>query len=286
MRRAARAALFYMQILISGGSGFIGRVLISELLKTDIKIFVHTHTDNKEHGLDNRVTVLTPCDEFPLVDVIVNLSGERIDKKRLTQKRLYLIEQSRTDTISLIASKYTKEEKKNILFIQASATGIYHNDADTDETGELNNSIYASICKHIEDKAKDNFPLCTQARFGVVTGIGGGLVRNLRFLPVIHFVNGNNLIPYITVKDCARALMLCINRKITGPVNFCSDRPLTLNALLRLCAGIKKITIPSFMFLLNFDSRCDLLKVNQKIKPSRLLQEGFIFEDPVIQNDL
>lgn len=286
MRRAADAALFYMQILIAGGSGFIGRALIRELLKTDCKIYIYTHQNGFRPFSDSSVTVLTAKDDFPEVDAIINLSGERIDKKRLTQKRMQSILSSRLDTINLLFSKYQNMDTDKIYFIQSSATGIYKDGCSCDESGQTASTLYADICSLIEHRAQECFKQVCLARFGVVVGKGGGLCNNLKFMPKIHFTNGNNLIPWIFAGDCAKALRLVLYRRIQGPVNFCSDTYLTLNELMSLCAGISFIKLVCPKFVLNFDKRCDLLKADQRVKPSRLLREGFIFSNSLTQSDL
>lgn len=93
---------------------------------------------------------------------------------------------SRLDTLNLLFEEYKLRAPK--LFIQASATGIYKDKAQCDETGELGDNDYAKICKAIEDKAlsfaKNSTFLYSKiclARIGVVVGRGGGLSQNLRF---------------------------------------------------------------------------------------------------------
>ena len=99
-----------MRILITGGSGFIGRELVTLLRKQNDTIFVYTHkkqiTNNL--GFSNDISILQASDDFPDVDVIVNLAGESIAQKRLSQKRLNEILKSRLDTIDLLAEKYAE----------------------------------------------------------------------------------------------------------------------------------------------------------------------------------
>lgn len=217
-----------MKILVCGGSGFIGRALCRNLIAQNHQVFIYTHSTNvktifktsaflKKTFRSTNFRVVNVYNDFPNVDVIINLSGESIAKKKLTKDRLDEILQSRIDTIDLLLDEYRLRAPK--IFIQASATGIYKDNVSCDETGELGDSVYAQICKAIEDKALSLAQISTfryskicLARIGVVVGRGGGLRQNLRFLTKTHFIPGDNTIPYILIKDIVSAFNLIINK--------------------------------------------------------------------------
>ena len=271
-----------MRILVAGGSGFIGRELITLLHKDENTIFVYSHQKNivNNLGFQKEITVLKADDEFPEVDVIVNLSGESIAQKRLSKSRLEDIQNSRLETIDLLSEKYAGNFPSH--FIQASATGIYTDNCQQDETGELSDTVYANICKAIENKArqllerhKTNISIC---RIGVVVGSGGGLVDNLKYMPRLYIIGGNNYIPYLSVTDCAAAIRHIIINKLYGILNLCSDHFLTANQILKLASSSKFLTIPIPKLALKFDKRGELLLTNQRIIPKSLKENGFVFD--------
>ena len=282
-----------MKILVCGGSGFIGRALCRNLIAQRHQVNIYTHISDvakilkKATFLRNifgspNFRLVNLYNEFPNVDVIINLSGESIAKKKLTLKRMDEILSSRLDTLDLLLEEYRLRAPK--LFIQASATGIYKDNADCDETGELGDNDYAKICKAVEDKALSfaknstfRYSKICLARIGVIVGRGGGLSQNLRFLPKLHFIPGDNTIPYILLDDIVSAFNLIINKKISGPVNLCSDEDVNLNKLISLCKPNSPLTIPCPRKLLKLDKRGELLLADQKVKPSVLLENGFTF---------
>ncbi len=282
-----------MKILVCGGSGFIGRALCRNLIAQNHQVFIYIHSTNvktifktsaflKKTFRSTNFRVVNVYNDFPNVDVIINLSGESIAKKKLTKDRLDEILQSRIDTIDLLLDEYRLRAPK--IFIQASATGIYKDNVSCDETGELGDSVYAQICKAIEDKALSLAQISTfryskicLARIGVVVGRGGGLRQNLRFLPKTHFIPGDNTIPYILIKDIVSAFNLIINKKLSGPVNLCSDDYVSLNKLIELCKPYCPIAIPCPRKILTLDKRGELLLADQKIEPKVLLENGFTF---------
>ena len=282
-----------MKILVCGGSGFIGRALCRNLIAQNHQVFIYTHSTNvktifktsaflKKTFRSTNYRVVNVYNDFPNVDVIINLSGESIAKKKLTKDRLDEILQSRIDTIDLLLDEYRLRAPK--IFIQASATGIYKDNVSCDETGELGDAVYAQICKAIEDKSLSLAQISTfryskicLARIGVVVGRGGGLRQNLRFLPKTHFIPGDNTIPYILIKDIVSAFNLIINKKLSGPVNLCSDDYVSLNKLISLCKPHCPIAIPCPRKILTLDKRGELLLADQKIEPKVLLENGFTF---------
>lgn len=272
-----------MKVLIAGGSGFIGRELIKILQNTSETIFVYTHRKeiNNNLGFNSSIRILKANDCFPEVDAIVNLSGESIASKMLTAKRLQEILNSRLDTIELLADKYRNNFPT--LFIQASATGIYTDNCEQDEKGRLSDSVYADICKKIENKANslsDRFNTAVSiCRIGVVIGAGGGIVENLKYLPRLFLIGGKNYIPYLSVEDCAKAITFILHKRITGTVNLCSDHYLCANDVLKHSATLKFPFIPVPKFALKFDKRGSLLLTNQKIIPAALKENGFVFSD-------
>ncbi len=88
---------------------------------------------------------------------------------------------------------------------------------------------------------------------------------------------GDNTIPYILLNDIVSAFNLIINKKISGPVNLCSDDYVTLNKLIALCKPHCPIAIPCPRKLLELDKRGELLLTDQKIEPKVLLENGFTF---------
>ena len=117
-------------VLITGGTGFIGRYLTSLLIEKgySVSILSRTKYENSndisyflwdvEKGIIDEQAVLE-------ADIIINLAGENIGEKRWTKERKQAIVQSRVQAIQLIYNVLKKHKKKLDVFVSASGIGIY-----------------------------------------------------------------------------------------------------------------------------------------------------------------
>lgn len=272
-----------MKILVTGSSGFIGQSLCRYLLSLNHEVLAYSHTKSRNQPNVEGIIQLYSDSIFPPVDAIVNLGGESIYKRRLSSSRIKEILASRIDLIKLLKQKY----KTNfpMIFIQASATGIYANGNDLNEKSSLKDDTFADICKAVEDEAQAVKTLNKDchvilARIGVVLGSGGGLFRILQFLPKLHFFNAENCVPYINLDDLIHAFVFCIENRLEGVVNMCSPDYLSLNSILQM-SHLKNTFLPTLylpLFILKLDKRGSLMLVNQRLEPSVLMNNGFKFQ--------
>ncbi|MDI1306645.1 MAG: NAD-dependent epimerase/dehydratase family protein, partial [bacterium] len=116
-------------ILISGGSGFIGKHLTDLLIEKGFSVSILSRSDKKnttdisyfKWDVSNQT-----IDEAAVLnaDYVIHLAGENIAEKRWTAKRKLAIIGSREKSTQLIYSVLKKNNKKLDAFISASAVGI------------------------------------------------------------------------------------------------------------------------------------------------------------------
>ena len=116
-----------MNVLISGGTGFIGKQLSDLLLRSGHEPIVISRTDLKA-GIDHLAKVIKSS------DVIINLAGAPV-LQRWNEKNKQIILSSRVDTTRKLvkAVQMNLYENKPIIFISASAISIYNNGDTHDE---------------------------------------------------------------------------------------------------------------------------------------------------------
>ena len=148
----SNSSLNTKRILITGGSGLIGRHLTAALLERgymvshlsrkpgsdpDVKTFLWEIGKNKidEHCIDE-------------VDVVVHLAGAGIADKKWTPQRKKEIVDSRTKSIELIYGLIKSRHNKVSAVISASGVGYYSDRGDEllTETSLPNNDFMAECC--------------------------------------------------------------------------------------------------------------------------------------------
>ena len=221
-----------MQVLITGGSGFIGQNLCQELLRNGMHPIVLTRVPNRTAKIfsQHEVDILSYDDDLPPCEVVINLAGESIAAKILSEKRRQEILNSRLKVIAHLKKKLKHFPPE--LFIQASATGIYAQNQDCDEGGITDSNFYAKTCLCLEESAKEAFDKTAIARIGVVLGNGGGLYRITKRLPPFRIIGANNTLPWISLADTVKALSFITAYGKCAIFNLVSPDILTCNQIL------------------------------------------------------
>lgn len=268
-----------MNILITGATGFIGRVLTIMLMKAGHNVLALSRKRHSQ-GQNPQFIWLCPSDPFPDADAVVNLAGEAIDKKRLGDKRAEALVRSRLEVMDLIARKYEGRLPK--IFIQASATGIYENGKASDESAAPGDGFIARMASRIEQGAQERFGSCQRlvlARLGVVMGDGGGLMALTSLMPRLVLLGGSPCVPWVGLLDAARAFeFILAHEALSGPVNIADPHAKSAAALLSQGrAGRPLLPLPAPLLRLLPDHRADLICASALVVPRKLAEAGFAF---------
>ncbi|SUG32264.1 Cell division inhibitor [Salmonella enterica subsp. arizonae] len=118
-----------MQILITGGTGLIGRHLIPRLLTLGHQVTVVTRNPyNARQIFDSRVALwkgLAEREHLNEIDAIVNLAGEPIADKRWTPQQKERLCQSRWAITQKLVDLIHASATPPAVLISGSATGYY-----------------------------------------------------------------------------------------------------------------------------------------------------------------
>lgn len=268
-----------MNILITGATGFIGRVLTIMLMKDGHNVLALSRQRHAQ-GQNPHFIWLCPADPFPDADAVVNLAGEGIGRKRLGDRRADALVQSRLEVMDLIAMKY--EGRLPRAFIQASATGIYEDGRASDENAAPGDGFIARMVMRIEQGAQERFenvPRLAMARLGVVMGEGGGLMALTSLMPRVVLLGGSPCVPWVGLLDAARALeFILAHGSLSGPVNIADPHARSAAALLSQGrAGRPILPLPAPLLRLVPDHRADLIRASALAVPRKLAEAGFTF---------
>lgn len=288
-----------MNILILGGTGFIGRPMIARLQGRGHKIHCLSRDIDRASDLLGEGIVLLDLDlppgefkkEIEFADVVINLAGEPLAGVRWNNFKKKKFHDSRIG-LNEIISKYISEcENRPSLFISASAVGVYGDRGDEllSEDSLPATDYLSNLCLDWENAAlkseEHGVRVCT-LRLGIVLGREGGVLKQV--MPSFELGIGsylgdpNQMVPWIHILDVIRAIEFCIDTDINGPINIVAPQASTSKNFANILKDISKakiiIRIPFIMLRLIFASGSRVLTNSQNAVPGKLLQNGFKFE--------
>ncbi len=298
-----------MNILIAGGTGFIGRNLCNKLLNEKHNIFILTRNKDKaRHLFDSKIKIidwdnLNKASGSQNFDCIINLAGFPIADHRWNNKTKHKILESRVnstkDLVSYLKNNYSVNNTKHTIFINSSAIGYYGADYVGAEIEQLSGKtdFLSEVCRQWEAeayKAKEYGARIVIVRTGVVLGFAGALKRML--LPYRLYLggplgNGKQWMSWIHIDDLLNIYAAAINNnKINGSVNATSPNPVTMNEFGQVIGKIihkpSWFRVPAFILRLAFGEMSDVLLNSQKVYPAKLLSLDFKFRFPLLTEAL
>ena len=121
-----------MNVLLSGGSGLIGKALVARLLNDDHHIWILSRNPEMT-GFQYPIQTVKWDGQSTFgwshlvndMHAIINLAGENLGEKRWSSKQKVLLRDSRINATDAIINAIKKAETKPEVLIQASAVGIY-----------------------------------------------------------------------------------------------------------------------------------------------------------------
>jgi uncharacterized protein (TIGR01777 family) len=297
-----------MKVFVTGGTGFIGRHL-SRMLEGEgheLTILTRSGRASSQHGGGISYVEGDPTEKGPWQEVlarheaVINLAGAPIFR-RWTAKYKRVIRESRIRATRNVVEALAGASDRSIHLLNASAVGYYgfHGDETIDEGGEPGDDFLAGVAHDWEaaaGSARDEGARVVLCRFGIVLGADGGalaqMVQNFRRYPVSVVGSGQQWVSWIHVDDLSAIFAFLLKREeIEGPVNCVAPEPVRNRELTELVArrlqkGVSRLRVPRFAFRLAMGEFADVLTKGQRVRPGVLLESGFTFEFPELEDAL
>jgi uncharacterized protein (TIGR01777 family) len=287
-----------MNILITGGTGFIGSKLCTYLSNIGHNLTVKTRNPALLSPSTKYVSYVQQLNENDSFDVVINLAGQPIADKRWSQVQKDKILNSRIDTTKQLIQFFNSTKHKPSVFISSSAIGYYgieptQNKITEVATGNDNgdDSFSSQLCQQWEKCALEAEQLGIRTcllRTGIVLGKGGGALKKM-LLPFKlglggKIGSGKQWMPWIHMDDMIGLIDLCINNdNISGPINCTAPNPVTnltfTEALANTLNRPAIFPMPAFMVnLLMGQMGQELLLSGKNIIPKKALKHGYQFK--------
>jgi uncharacterized protein (TIGR01777 family) len=291
-------------VLVSGGTGFIGKAVVQTLAAAGYRVTILSRFAGRHEESAVIRTVKWPDDVESFaatvgpIDVLINLAGDPINKGRWSAAKKRSILTSRVEsTRNLLAIAKALPEPPNVL-INASAIGYYGFDEQrtfTEHDIVHPHGFLTEVSDVWEEEALRAQSLGMRvvlARFGIVLGRGGGALAPMA-LPYKWFGggtvgSGKQWVSWIHLADvCGLMMHLIAADTVTGAVNFTAPEPLTMNLFGRTLGTVLHrphwLPVPEFGLRLLFGEMADLLVKGQRVLPQKALDSGYRFRFPTAQ---
>lgn len=278
-----------MNIAIAGANGFIASNLISELAADQ-----HTIVPIKRPLLYNPEKLAVILAD---TDVVINLSGAPI-LQRWTDSHKKEILDSRVETTANIVKAINSlpEPSKPRTFISASAIGIYTaNQMHSDDSKSYANDFVGEVVRQWENASNGLSPKVRRVVFRIGLILGKESQTMQRLLPVFKLGLGGKIgsgkqpFPFVHIFDVVNAIVWGIQHdRASGVYNLVAPDDIdnkTFTCVLASSLNRPAIfTVPAFSLKLAYGEASSLLLTSPRVKPQRLLNEGFAFLFPDIQS--
>ena len=288
-----------MHILMTGGTGLIGTATCTALHAAGHKLTILTRRARPATDEATYVTALADCAEP--VDAVINLAGAGLADRRWTNAYKRQIVSSRVDLTRELVAWLGECEQPPGKLISASAIGYYGADeAQTfTESDEPGTGFSAALCQSWEEEAGSAAELGTHVsllRIGVVLAREGGalgkMTQSFRVGVESWLGSGEQWLSWIHLEDAVRAIQHVLGcEHPAGIYNTVAPEPARHRELAheagRQSNTWLKLGVPAFAAkMMAGEMAEELLLSGQRVLPAQLLEDGFQFHYPDLNEAL
>ncbi|MER6440295.1 TIGR01777 family oxidoreductase [Streptomyces sp. NPDC001185] len=290
------------RVVIAGASGLIGSALtrsltadgheVVRLVRREPRGRDEVRWDPEGRGIG--AGALAGC------AAVVNLAGAGIASRRWTESYKRTIRESRVRGTTVLAEAVASLDERPSVFVNGSAIGFYGDTGDraVDESAGPGEGFLPSVCVAWEEAAapaREAGVRTVLARTGLVVAREGGAWG--RLFPLFRaglggrLGDGRQYWSFISVHDEVAALRYLLDTvSLSGPVNLTAPQPLTnreiTEAMGRVLRRPTVLGAPAGVLRAALGDMAEDVLGSQRVLPTRLLESGFGFTYPSIEETL
>jgi uncharacterized protein (TIGR01777 family) len=295
-----------MRIIITGGTGLIGRPLSAALVADghDVTVLSRNPANAKDVPAGVKLAAWDGKSAEGWgqladgADAIINFAGEGIGDGRWNNERKQKIRQSRLMAGKAVTEAIVAATAKPKVLVQASAVGLYGTDTGdklVTENASPGNDFLSKVCFDWEASTAAVTRLGVRRpvlRTGIVLANEGGAFPKL-LLPFKLFAggplgNGKQWLPWIHMQDEVRAIQFVLaNPQADGPFNLAAPTPVTNSEMAKAIGEVMGrpsfVPAPGFAMKTVLGEMAVLVLEGQRAVPKRLQELGFQFKYDTVQ---
>jgi uncharacterized protein (TIGR01777 family) len=293
-----------MNILIAGGSGFLGRALVSRLSQSRHRVFILTRQAPKS---ENQIqwdakTLGGWVSRLEEMDAVIHLTGYGLEHWPWTQRQKQKFIDSRVIPGLVLAEAFEKASHRPGIFLQTSGINRYglRGEGVADESTPAADDFPAQLTVKWEQATQSIEELGVRriiSRTAPVLARRGGLLP-LMALPVRLFFGGNfgdgkQAMNWIHIRDYINGIQFLLeNENARGPYNFIAPTPTSSAEFMRTIAKTLGrpfwFHTPKKLLQIPLGEMSVMLTEGRYAQPKRLLELGFQFQfgnlEPALQD--
>lgn len=295
-----------MHIVVTGGTGFIGRPLCASLSQEGHRVTLLTRRkEEAQRSCGSTVTAVEwngkgvgaweHCLEG--ADAVINLAGASIADARWTDARKRLLTESRVLTTRLLVEALSRRSSSPHTLISASGIGYYgaSDDRMLDEGAARGQGFLADLCLAWEAEALRAAEFGMRVvvlRTGMVLEQDGGALPKM-LLPFRLFAGGpimpgTQWVSWIHRRDHIGLIQwLLATPSVSGPVNAVALEAVMMN---RFCEVLGRVLhrsswlpVPGFVLHIALGELGTLMTTGQRVHPAKALSGGYVFHYPTLE---
>lgn len=298
------ASLPEQRLLVTGGTGFIGRALVGQLLAAGHIVMLYSRQPGAAKScFQGRVGAFSRWDELSDTehfDAIINLAGAPVVGPRWSAARKQALLDSRVGTTAGLLGWLARARHKPAVLVNGSAIGYYgcRGDEEIDESADSPaGEFQAQLCREWEAEAikAEAFGIrVVRLRLGLVFGPGGAFPKLL--LPFRLGVggrmgDGRQVMSWVHRDDVLAVIARAIaNPGMQGAYNLTAPQALTQGEFAALAARLlhrpNLFATPAWLIDGLAGEMGALFTRGQRVVPRRLQDEGYVFLYPDLEKAL
>ncbi len=302
------------RIILTGGSGFLGRALAAHFQKAGYEIVILTRAPKPGWG-DVRQAVWDVrtrgdwANELEGAAAVINLVGRSVNCRYHKRNRRQILE-SRVLSTQIIGEVISTCKVPPPVWLNASTATIYKHTYGPawDEYGEIGGTLEAKDEFSVEvatawERALNQAQTPGTRKVALRASMVLGTDKNSVF-PVLRRLariglggkmdDGRQFVSWIHQADFCRAVdWLVTHNEIRGPVNVCAPNPVTNAEMMKLFRDVcrRPFGLPAARWMLEIGAvflrtETELIIKSRRVIPRRLIESGFEFEFPFLRGAL